>query len=266
MANRADKRRIAKADEALIRKGIDPSRQPTQQQVAALVRRAYEAVREAIRLKKVDGINAFAHSQIDMAGTYSRDLEIACRKGCSHCCNVWVAAAPQEIFHFAKTYPKAMLSDFKDRLVAAHANYGNASFDERGEMSAPCPALVDNQCSNYQNRPLVCRTATSVDADLCRRAYVNLSGEDLKVPAVDIIRRSTVSGSVHAAIGYAGLHHHSVEFTGGLKIAIEDASAETRWLSGEDVFADVPHDPVAPGEEQAAVGLALWAIEKLGDQ
>jgi hypothetical protein len=70
-------------------------------------------------------------------------------------------------------------------------------------MITPCPALVDNLCSNYANRPNVCRSASSIDADVCKRSYVELSGEDIPTPAPHIMVLGVFATALAGALNRA---------------------------------------------------------------
>jgi hypothetical protein len=111
----------------------------------------------------------------------------------------------------------------------------------RHKTLVACPLLVDDQCSAYASRPFVCRTAVSTDAEVCRRAYRLFSGEIAPKPIIWQTLRDGYSVALRAALLRSGLPYDYREWIASLRIALNDPSAETRWLGGNDVFATVPN-------------------------
>jgi uncharacterized protein len=79
---------------------------------------------------------------------------LACRAGCSGCCQHHLSVFAVEAAHIA-TALTAMPEDLRLRLVK-QAQQVNEQ-ETRGEAVA-CPLLVDERCSIYAARPLICRT------------------------------------------------------------------------------------------------------------
>ena len=88
---------------------------------------------------------------------------VACRKGCAHCCHIAVAVPKAEAEMIGMAIGR------KPKKVAAHKVQGHYSSQSYG-YHTPCPFLKDNQCSIYENRPLACRKLVNADIDdlLCR--------------------------------------------------------------------------------------------------
>lgn len=88
---------------------------------------------------------------------------VACKRGCSHCCYTAVPMHPVEarmIGEAVKREPASPSTALKsNEESAAIAGYHNA-----------CPFLKDNECSIYEHRPLTCRVHFNLDEDdlLCR--------------------------------------------------------------------------------------------------
>ena len=97
-------------------------------------------------IKQVDELAAKLQSR------YSKHL--VCRAGCSGCCHHHLsvfAVEAREIRAAIETLP----ADIHDRVKKqAREVIDNES---RGVKSA-CPLLIDDRCSIYQSRPLICRT------------------------------------------------------------------------------------------------------------
>ena len=78
---------------------------------------------------------------------------VACQRGCADCCRMNVTISAQEA---------RMIAEASGRLAAPLAT--SREHDNREFLGQPCPFLVDNACSVYDVRPLVCRSHFSFDA------------------------------------------------------------------------------------------------------
>lgn len=166
---------------------------------------------------------------------------IACAKGCTWCCHVSVTARAPEIFLMAnriRELPKDQYEDVLNRVRAADQRTRHMSGQERARQKVPCAMLKDGGCSVYDARPGACRGFVSVSADACRRGY---DGEPTQIvtPSTWTKLRDAHKQALWAAIAAAGRPADSYELHHALRIALELPDAESRWLSGEDVFAAV---------------------------
>ncbi|MCG3174249.1 MAG: hypothetical protein GMKNLPBB_02477 [Myxococcota bacterium] len=93
-------------------------------------------------LRKLDGF--FAQVMERHAG------HMKCRKGCAACCAVSPSFLPVEMDNLRRAF--AGLPESLRQTIAAQA--GAAAAGVRRE----CPMLVDNACSVYGQRPVICRT------------------------------------------------------------------------------------------------------------
>jgi Fe-S-cluster containining protein len=110
-------------------------------------------------------------------------VEPTCRRGCSHCCRQRVHASTTELAAIAAYVEREMsppeLAEIMRRietweswvecdllwLVERGVDEGEA-FEQYGPT---CPLLVDDECSVYEVRPLVCRAHYVIsDVELCR--------------------------------------------------------------------------------------------------
>lgn len=94
----------------------------------------------------------------------------ACKKGCSHCCHIALKLTEAEAIEIGKAIGVRPASDAADRPGRAVEN-------------EPCPFLRNEECSIYENRPIVCRAHFNMDADdlLCQI----LPGGAVPVPYMD---------------------------------------------------------------------------------
>ncbi|WP_234461062.1 YkgJ family cysteine cluster protein [Burkholderia pseudomallei] len=86
----------------------------------------------------------------------STGKNVACKRGCSHCCHVAVAVTVPEaeaigkrIGRIPRKVPLRM-----DAKIGVESGYHN-----------PCTFLRNGECSIYANRPLACRIQYSLDVD-----------------------------------------------------------------------------------------------------
>jgi len=242
--NRADRRRTEKEHIRQIEAGIDPA-EGSADLVAALTREIARRVELAKRISSVDPIFSFIFASMDRSIRKATEIKLACSKGCDHCCYTWVAANTGETIFFAKRFPSQPRETLLRRVAEEMDRVANLSFDEREKISLPCPALVDSRCSNYLARPNVCRTAASADEATCKRAYRDLTGENIPMPmAITIGVRSMYVVPLVAALQHAGISDRAYEFTNSLARILPNIRAvEKAWLGGEEVLKDVPIDP-----------------------
>ncbi len=172
---------------------------------------------------------------------------IACTKGCAYCCHVSVTATAPEIFLVAHKIRELPPQDFGDALMrvrAADQRTRNMSSRQRANNKIPCAMLKDGLCSVYEARPGACRGFTSVSADDCRNGFNGLPVQ-INTPAVWTALRSAHKQALWGALAAVNLPHECYEFHHALRIALELPDAETRWLSGEDIFAGVAREIIS---------------------
>jgi hypothetical protein len=174
-------------------------------------------------------------SKIDLTLRDMHDVPVACGKGCSHCCNIWVSITAPEVLYIAKRLPDGSAG----RVLDAHNATKEFSHEERPYHTYPCPQLNANLCSIYESRPLFCRLAASMDAEICRRSYTNITDEDIPTPAMYIFGREAYATALAVALKGANLPHLCYELNSALNRCLTTPDAEAKWLSGEDIFSDV---------------------------
>ncbi len=87
-----------------------------------------------------------------LAARYSKHL--VCRAGCSGCCRHHLSVFPVEA-RAARAAIEALPDDLRLRVEQQAREV--IEREAAGEPVA-CPLLVDDRCSIYQSRPLICRT------------------------------------------------------------------------------------------------------------
>lgn len=238
--SRADRRRQEKEDQRLVARGIDVNRRDPAQ-VIALMRALRQQVAEAQAAGTVAPLIGYLHENFEAASRRAPRRDIACAKGCAHCCHVWVSVrAPEVLFLLPVLRAKGRSLSIDESLARTAA----LDVEARRQVAAACPMLGDDSlCQIYATRPLACRAAVSADADACERAYRLL--EDMSIPVPDAFRNQKTSYTVAlaGALRHAGFPYVSYEFNSALQAVLARPDAEAAWLAGEDVFAAARRDP-----------------------
>lgn len=239
--NRADRRRREKDDERAISRGLSIERRDPEQ-VGSLMRLLHREVLKARQTGSVATVFQLLHGNLAKTAVQApRDI-VACRKGCSSCCKMWVSVTAPEVFQLVRAVRSSRL-DVRDIEERAAVTAG-LDFDTRGSMIYDCPLLAsDGSCSVYPARPMACRTAASQNAEVCRRGYTEFSGEDIPTPFFFILQRTGYNMAMRGAFLHAGLRLETYELNAALSVALATENAERRWLGGGDIFAGVPTDP-----------------------
>jgi Fe-S-cluster containining protein len=193
-------------------------------------------------------INAlgFVQSLIDKLELVEvKPFALACREGCSWCCNLHVDVTAPEVFLIANDVREGLdgenLARFIGHVRETWERLRTLTIVQRQAARIPCSLLVEGHCSVYSLRPLLCRGHTSIDALRCE--------EYLATSDIDVVGR--VQDRLYATATYhglrRGLEEHSLtdepqELTEGLLVALTVPNAVQRWLSGEPIFTRWRHD------------------------
>ncbi len=97
---------------------------------------------------------------------------VACRPGCQTCCILNVSVLFPEavaIYRFLKKRLKdSELQLVRERIREVHVRTHWLTDDERIEIHEPCAFLDEHgRCLIHPARPLLCRSVTSLEPDLC---------------------------------------------------------------------------------------------------
>jgi uncharacterized protein len=254
--SRADLRRRRKADEQAVKPGLDVVHRSADQLVS-LMRILHLDLQECRQAGSIEQLGSRLFAVSEATARRLAGVKLACRRGCSFCCNGWVGAAAPEIFlvtrHIAKSRAsegrtnEGRANDYIAAIAAAHTMTNGKTFQERRGMRVQCPMLRDGACSVYASRPIVCRTATSFDASICERSYGKI-GEAIPQSSGFLAMRDGLCLALSGALKRCGLPHCGYEMQEALKVALATSGAEARWLGGEDIFKNVQRDGGKSGE------------------
>lgn len=176
----------------------------------------------------------------DMAEKCCAGREMACSRGCPHCCVLNVSVLLPEAMRIAETimtkWSETAWSTLQKRLVR-HSNWERWMDDEERVMrSAFCPLLdTKGNCSIHPLRPLVCRGVASLDSNCCRSAFDPIiDGHDRSVPAD--LQRQAAYDQAFIALGRALANHdlddRSIELGVGILAFAQNPEFKTLYISG----------------------------------
>ena len=158
-------------------------------------------------------------------------------------CHSLVTVSAPEVLFVRRGIAAAALSATRDAVGRSYETTSGLSPDERLANPTACPLLRERICSVYAHRPVVCRTAVSLNAALCERAFLRSSGEAIPTPAWFSLVRLGYDLALCGAIRKEGLSYVSCELNAALKSTLENGEAERQWLAGENVLAGLQEDP-----------------------
>lgn len=112
------------------------------------------------------------------AGTKVPSKFAACKKGCSHCCNIAVTLSRTEALHIASEIGLSINESSESDVEKTRSEL---DISHREIYGTPCVFLKEGSCSIYENRPLACRLQLNMDFDdlLCK-----LVAKDVEYPIV----------------------------------------------------------------------------------
>lgn len=243
--SRIERRLAKKRAPGIVAAGIDPSSLDPLI-MTELTLQIHKRLRAAKKYRNIDPAVEYLLSKIDLTVKGMSDLPIACSKGCSHCCNIWVSATAPEVLYIAKQ----LSQDAAAKVREANEFTKAFSHEQRPYHPNPCPLLRENECSIYTHRPLFCRLAASASAEICHRSYTNITDEGIPTPMMYLAGRDSYSTALAVALKGAKLPHVCYEFNSALTIALSTPNAEDEWLNGNDIFASaLTQDDAIPFEQ-----------------
>lgn len=207
-------------------------------------------------LKRISGLGEGTGRKADelMGDLLARSAEaglpsVACKKGCSFCCQIRVVANPVEIIRLAQYVQETFTPEERNALQSRLEDYVRDvdPRDNDDDFRYRCPMLVDRACSVHPARPIACRMHHSMDAQKCEAMYDR--HERVGVPHVEQIFRVVLPifrglGDGVTRNGYRSgrisLHH-------GLWAALQEGAVD-RWLGGKDIFRGMEM-PIPPGRQ-----------------
>jgi len=171
------------------------------------------------------------------------ETPIACRRGCSTCCQAKVLVVAPEVLriaaHLRATRSPEELATLLGRVQEVDARTRGLARDARAEARVPCPLLdADGGCGVHEVRPLVCRSWTSYDAGACEQYWEAPAGK-LTPPQWPVgyeLAQAVLAGLGKACFD-AGRDGTPLELIAALRITLERPTAGERWHKRLPVFS-----------------------------
>ncbi len=174
---------------------------------------------------------------------------VACAAGCTACCHQDVETSIPEAILVALHVADPADPRHRKILETADATAG-LSWSDRVRSGHPCPLLVDDRCSIYEDRPLMCRATLAANAKPCiDTLYAETHGGTGGGLEVYPIPQFFAFGEIAALRGISkdlGLQYDNVSLVMTVAAILRDPSLPDRWVAGETVFKPVPPKPTAP--------------------
>jgi Fe-S-cluster containining protein len=230
------------ADQKAIEGGLNVER-PDIHQIVSLMRVLHHCTLQSIEEKSIDPLMESLYGHLNSTLQKIDDSQRACRMGCSFCCKNFVTATTPEVLFALKSVKDKNSELVRNNAASMAQTTAGKSLAERSAMVTPCPLLEHGACGIYTNRPLVCRTAVSNDADLCERVYFHGSNEEIPGTYNHFGMKGIYGLALAGALKKAGLAANYYEYNSALDAALSANEAELNWLSGEDVFSKIAHNP-----------------------
>lgn len=170
------------------------------------------------------------------------EMPIACRRGCSTCCQAKVLVVAPEILrigaYLRKTKTDEELKDLLELVRQVDTKTRGLSRAARAEVHVSCPLLAtDGGCSIHEVRPLVCRSWTSYDAGACVAYWEQPRGKQTphQWPVGYELAQAVLAGLGKACLDQ-GRDGQPLEFIAALRIVLERLNAGDRWWKKLPVF------------------------------
>lgn len=171
-------------------------------------------------------------------------LPVACKPGCSLCCNMRVEASPAEAFHLAAWLRRHRSAEQLQVLlatlrhnVAVTAALGGV--EERKRSNLPC-ALLDDQgrCSAYEARPGQCRRYHSTRLATCEASHARPDDDSIVAPMHPAVAHNAavLLAQARRAQEAARLDAAPTDLNIALLEALVNTKSWRRWRGGKKAF------------------------------
>lgn len=183
-----------------------------------------------------------------VAGVFDRSIgqvklpfSLGCGEGCSSCCHVFTSATAPEIFAIVKQLRSEKSAAEIEEIESRCAPLIGKNVDDRFGAGIPCPLLVNDRCSVYENRPIACRQCASTSREVCESAFAG-GTQDVPYSGPHMFSGSNAKLALHSALEASGMKSEAYELGQALKVALSFRDPEAIWLSGNEIFSECQVD------------------------
>lgn len=168
---------------------------------------------------------------------------VACASGCAFCCYLSV-----EVTIFGAVAIAAFVKNSRPDLAAALRDTAPKVVglrpSQRAASQIACAFLQqDNTCAVYAVRPTACGSYFSFDRTACEedRKSGGVSG-NIPVYGLPGVLSSIITDGLSVACQDQGLQSCTVELLTAVALILDDPTAVSRWLAGQQVFTPYRRD------------------------
>jgi Fe-S-cluster containining protein len=180
----------------------------------------------------------FARAEQTIDEVTANAPRLGCKSGCAWCCHQSVEVTiPEAILVAGELGDPA--DPRRQAVLDSAAQFRGRSLIERYRARSPCALLVDNRCSVYGNRPLMCRGMMATDASVCHASHLAaLEGKDLPVELFAVAQYFILGdqAGLRGILKDMGLQHDLVDMTQAVAAILRDPGIIDRWLAHEPAF------------------------------
>lgn len=117
------------------------------------------------------------------ADAKERGMEISCKRGCTHCCNLFIACSHEEADLLYKTAKKKGIKLSKKRLEYQARFKNDHDYFTRFGKRTKCVFLGDDgDCMVYEQRPIACRKYFVTSSPENCMPHVETKTQNVSVP------------------------------------------------------------------------------------
>lgn len=207
------------------------------------------------------------HRQVDaILGESHRvhRVEVACRRGCAHCCHLQVHVLPPEAFALADWLRRHRTPAQVERIATRLRENARLTVemgeDARRKANLPC-ALLDEQgaCGAYEARPASCRRFHSTDVATCKASFDAPGDDRIAAAAHPLVAHNAdvVVTLARHGLRDAGLDDQPRDMNLALLSALEESKAWRRWRDGKKLLASLARAWALVWPVAATFGLVL---------
>jgi hypothetical protein len=168
--------------------------------------------------------------------------QLACKKGCHHCCWATVGVVAPEVLFLAGELRRQLPPDGFSALQARSNRLRRTlrSMDRGARLEArmPCALVQGRVCSVYEARPLACRWTNSPSLQDCMDVLVRRSRVVLEMEEVRYQATQEVWQGLRAGLRDLGLDGSLLALDAALSMALSNPDAAERYIRGEPVFEE----------------------------
>ncbi len=171
---------------------------------------------------------------------------LACKQGCSWCCNFSVDARPVEIFnieqHIQQHFSAQQLQALRSEITANSKVLAPLDDIERMQHNIKCPFLQQGSCSIYAARPQTCRNYHATSSAGCQQSFEQPDNFDIAPEYAPLVYQ-TGAAQVDAfsqAVSDAGFDIQAYELNGALlEMLSQPQAVRARFDAGLPAFLGV---------------------------